>query len=696
MKAYLPRVLGCLPLILIVEWGATLPFLWSQGSQDGQVEVLKPIEVTATRSAKPVQNIPNAVARIEKKDIQGGQPALTLDESLSILPGLFFQNPYNFAQGLRVSIRGFGARSPFGIRGIKILVDDIPQTLPDGISQLDSVDPGIIDHIEVLRGPSASLYGNASGGVISIYTENGPDSPFEIGSKVVTGSYGLLKTQLKLGGRIRDFDYRVFGSYLDYEGYRDHSATEKVLFQTKFNLMSKSGSDTQLTFQKLHSPSAEDPGGLTGFQAATNPSQAQPSNVLFDAGEEVDHETLGLRWRKSLGQQQDLTITTHLIHRDFSNRLPFLPGGQVQFDRWAPGATLKYINDHSLFSKSNRWIAGIDVLYQDDDRQRFNNIAGVRGMETLNQQEKVSSLGIYLRDEMVLSNDWELVAGGRYDWIHYRVNDAFLADGDQSGSQTLAQGSGTLGVLYHLSQAHGIYLNSSTVFETPTTTELINNPSGGGGFNPNLKPQNSYSVELGLKGNPGIEYELALFYIRTEDEITPFELPAFPGRTFFQNSGTTERKGVEARLLWRPNTNWQGTVSYTYSDFKFKDFEVGGMNFGGNRLPGVPVHRAVGEIEYRHLHGWFGSLQAEHVSRFYVNNENTAENSAYTSVRLKLGMEKRWGSIRGSIYTGINNVLDVSYNANTRINAAGGRYFEPAPPLNLFAGISLSWSPSFQ
>jgi iron complex outermembrane recepter protein len=696
MKASLSRILGCLSLVLIAEWTAVLPFLWCQVSQDEPVKVLKPIEVTATRSAKSIQNIPNAVARIEKEEIQKGQPELTLDESLSTLPGLFFQNPYNFAQDLRISIRGFGARSPFGVRGIKILVDGIPQTLPDGISQLDAIDPGIIDHIEVLRGPSASLYGNASGGVISIWTENGPGDPLEIGSKVVAGSFGLLKTQLKLGGRTSSYDYRVFGSLLELNGYRQHNVTENLMFQTKINWKSVSGSDTQFTFQKFHSPRAEDPGGLTEFHAAVNPRQAHPQNVLFDAGEEVDQETLGWRWRKPLGQRQDLTFTTHLIHRNFSNRLPFVSGGQVEFERWAPGVALKYINDNPLFTKSNRWIAGIDFLYQNDDRQRFNNNSGVRGAETLRQREIVDSLGVYVRDEMILSDDWELTAGARYDRIHYRVNDAFVNDGDQSGAQTLNQGSGTMGALYHLAPDHRIYLNGSTVFETPTTTELINNPAGTGGFNPNLKAQTSYNLELGLKGNSGIEYELALFYIRTKDEITPFELAAFPGRTFFRNSGTSERKGVEAWLRWRPHKNWQGTVSYTYSDFEFKEFAVGGLNFKGNRIPGIPVHRAVGQIEYRQPEGWFGSLQAEHVGRFYADNENMIENSSYTRTQLKLGMEKQWGSVRGSAYMGINNLLDVSYNGNTRINAAGGRYFEPAPPFNLFAGISLSWSPSFQ
>jgi iron complex outermembrane receptor protein len=696
MKSCLSRILGCLTIVLILEFSTVLSFLWAQGLREEPVEVLKPIEVTATRSVKPIQNIPNAVARIEKEDVQKGLPTLTLDESLSILPGLFFQNPYNFAQDLRISIRGFGARSPFGVRGIKILVDDIPQTLPDGISQLDAVDPGIIDHIEVLRGPSASLYGNASGGVVSISTEDGPDAPFEVESKIVTGSFGLLKTHLKLGGRSLTSDYRVFGSRLELNGYREHNATENLLFQTKFNWNTKSGSDTQLTIQKFHSPEAEDPGGLTALQVAANPRQAHPQNVLFDVGEQVDQELLGWRWRKPLGQRQDLTFTAHLIHRDFSNRLPFVSGGQVQFERWVPGAALKYTNNHSLFSKSNRWIVGLEFLYQNDSRQRFNNNSGVRGVETLNQRETVNSLGMYVREEMVMSDHWELVAGARYDRIQYRVSDAFFTDGDQSGAQTLNQGSGTLGGLYHLAPGHRIYLNGSTVFETPTTTELINNSSGAGGFNPNLEPQTSYSLELGLKGNPGVEYELALFYIRTEDEITPFELVAFPGRTFFRNSGTSERKGVEAWLRWRPYKNWQGTVSYTYSDFEFKEFVVSGTSFEGNRIPGVPVHRAAGQIEYRHLLGWFGSLQAEYVSRFYVNNENTAENSSYTNVQLKLGMEKEWGSIRGSLFMGINNLLDTSYNANTRINAAGGRYFEPAPPFNLFAGITLSWSPPFQ
>lgn len=684
---------GCLLILFNLIGGLSPAPLYSQAPLNYSEETLESIEVTATRSSKHPQNISNAVSLIPRDDIQKGRPALTLDESLLILPGLFLQNPNNFAQDVRLSIRGFGARSPFGVRGIKILVDGIPQTLPDGISQLDAVDPGVIDRMVVLRGPSASLYGNASGGVISITTENGPESEFESVPRIVMGSYGLFKSQIKLGGRNGSTGYRVFGSRLEYDGYRHHSVTENNLLQTKVDWQNSSGSQIQWTAHKFYSPRAQDPGGLTAAQVDVNPRQAHPRNILFDAGEEVDQEMMGLRWQKSVASRQELSFTTHVIHREFSNRLPFVSGGQVTFDRWSPGVGLKYINDHPWFQKNNRMIGGVEFLYQNDDRQRFDNNSGVRGAQTLNQTENVDSLGVYLRNETIVSEDWELTTGGRYDRIHYRVTDSYTADGDQTGSQTFDQGSGTLGILFHPAEEHRVYLNGSTVYETPTTTELINNPDGTGGFNISLQPQTSYSLELGFKGTPGIEYELALFYIRTQDEITSYELAAFPGRTFFRNAGTSERKGIEGWLRWRPSPQWQATVSYTYSDFEFRDFTSGGQSFKGNRLPGIPVHRAAGRVRYQHPEGMFASLEVGQVSSFYVNNENTAQNNSYTTSRMEMGVEERWDVFLGSLFVGVNNVLDEQYNANTRINAANDRYFEPAPPINWFAGVSVRWVP---
>ena len=686
------RAFCCLLSVLPLSVCVAIDSACSQASSPNSVEALEPIRVTATRSPKLPLNVPRAISLIEKMDIQQAQPTLTLNESLYLLPGLFVTNPYNFAQDLRLSIRGFGARSPFGVRGIKILVDGIPQTLPDGISQVDGVDPGIVERIEVLRGPSGSLYGNASGGVVAVTTEDGPDAPLQIEPRLVSGSFGLLKTQIKMGGRTLDTDFRLFGSRLEYMGFREHSATENLLFQGKINWKVASGSETQWTAQVFHSPEADDPGGLTAAQAAVNPRQAHPRNLLYDAGEEVQQEMMGLKWRKLLSAHQELNWTVHMIHRDFSGRLPFTSGGQVAFRRWAPGTGLKYINRHAWLGKPNQVIAGIDFLFQNDHRQRFDNNFAVRGTETLNQKETVDNLGVYLRNERVLTDRWEIVAGGRFDRIHYRVSDDFRADGDQSGSQSLSRGSGTLGVLYHLAEQHRLFANAATVFETPTTTELINNPSGSGGFNPSLEPQTSYSLEFGIKGNHGVEYEATLFYIHTEDEITPFELPAFPGRTFFRNSGITRRRGAETWLRWAFHRDWQLTASYTFSDFQFGSFIQGGQSFKENHLPGIPMHRAAGQIRYQHPMGMFARFQAEYASSLFANNENTVKNEAYTATRLETGLEHNWGSFRGSIFAGINNVLDEVYNANVRINAAAERFFEPAPPFNWFGGVSLRWT----
>jgi len=690
-EKYIPRLLAC---SLILFLGVVSHPASAEVPPDLSEEILEPLEVTATRSTKPAKDIPHAINRLDQSDIQKGKPTITLDEALSNVPGLFSQNQFNFAQDLKISIRGFGARSPFGVRGIKILVDGIPQTLPDGQSQLDSIDPGMVNHIEVLRGPSASLYGNASGGVISVFTDDGPEGPFEAQSRWVFGEFGLLKSQLKLGGRGDTGDYSFYASRLEFNGFREHSVTENLLSQIKINFRPNDSSEWMVVARKFYSPRAEDPGALTSTQAEINPRQASSRSTAFDTGEEVDQETLGIRFRRQIGLEQELSFTAHLIHREFSNRLPFVSGGRVRLDRWAPGLAAKFVNDHPLMERPNRWILGVDYLYQNDDRQRFDNNFGSQGALTFNQLEVVDSVGPYFRNELKAADKIDLVAGARFDWVHYAVDDTFLSDGNQSGSQSVSQGSGNLGLVYHFNSEHHGYFNAASVFEVPTTTELINNPNGSGGFNPNLEPQTSLSYELGIKGQALWDYEIALFYIKSKDEILPFELPASPGRTFFRNAGKSERKGLEVSLRMPPVNGWEGRASYTYSDFEFTELVSSGVDLAGKNIPGIPRHRIAGEIKYQHPTGWFSELEVQHVGEFFVNDENTAKNGAYTASRFIFGVKKKWRTLLISVFAGLNNSLDESYNANTRINAGNGQYFEPAPPFNVFGGISVTYTPS--
>ena len=657
--------------------------------KNAPIVIMDPVTVTATRSDRSVSEIPQAINTVKRDQFTDHQPGVTLDEFGRNLPGVFFQNQFNFTQDLRIAIRGFGARSPFGVRGIQMRVDDVPQTLPDGQTQLDAIDPAMIERMEVLRGPSAALYGNASGGMIHITTRN-PQHSFELSPRLVFGQYGFIKSEIYAGGRAENFNYGLFGSYLQQAGWRDHSRMENLFSQVKINFKTASDSDWMVLLHKFYSPDAKDPGALTLAETRANPKQASANNQLFNASESINQEQFAVRYRKNVAPGQMVTITTHALHRDFQNLLPFTNGGQVEFNRWVGGVMLQYSRDHMLWQRPNRLLAGIDYGIQNDDRQRYNNHFGERGALNLNQIERVQNVGPFLRNEWRILDRLDFVVGGRWDWLHYQVKDTFLTDNNQSGSRTLSQGSGTVGLVYHLGDVHQLYTHVATVFEAPTTTELINNPEGKGGFNPNLQAQTSLSKEMGIRGQPaGFEYEATLFHVGTRNEITPFELSDSPGRAFFRNAGQSERLGAETRLSSPVWNGLRADVAYTYSDFEFKRYRVSNVDLSGNEFPGLPRHRWEGRVRYTHPIGFFTQFHVHRIGEFFVNDTNTVTNNAYYLGQLLLGWEKKYHWIEGSIFLGINNLFDERYNANTRINAALGRYFEPGPPLNVFGGARI-------
>ncbi len=655
---------------------------------------LKPINVTATRSEKQASEIPNAITYHERGKQQDYQPGATLDEFVRGTPGVFIQNQFNFAQDLRISIRGFGARSPFGVRGIHMRMDGIPQTLPDGQTQLDAIDPSLIESMDILRGPSASLYGNSSGGLINMTTRGAPNEKIVFRPRQVFGQYGFFKSELFAGGQQKNFDYTLFGSHMQQRGWRAHSNVQNFFSQAKMNFKTSNNSDLMVIFRKFYSPESRDPGGLTRDQVRSNPQQAAPRNLQFNAGEEVSQEQVAIRYRKRPAANQEFTFTAHFLHRDFQNRLPFTGGGQVQFDRWVGGLAVQFVHNHTLFNRPNRLLLGVDYGIQNDDRQRFNNDFGIRGVQTLNQIEQVQSVGPFFRNEWKVLNKLDLVVGGRWDWLRYHVKDTFRTDGNQSGTRTLSQASGTVGLVYHLNENQQIYTNVASVFEAPTTTELLNNPTGTGGFNPNLDPQTSLSKELGFRGySAGFQYEATVFHIHSRNEITRFELSSSPGRAFFRNAGQSRRIGVETQLATPEWKGLRGEVSYTYSNFEFEKFIVNGSNLKGNAFPGIPTHRWEGLLRYAHPTGLFSQFHVQRVGSFFVDDSNTASNNAYNLGQVLLGWEKKNNWITGSLFVGINNLFNEQYNANTRINAAFGRYFEPGAPINIFGGLSIRIAP---
>jgi len=658
-------------------------------SQEAKPDALDEIVVTATRMESSVRNVARSISVVNKEQIQNATQQLALDEALVGIPGLYMQNRYNFSGDLRIALRGFGARSSFGIRGIRIFVDGIPETLPDGQSGVDSIDLGSAQKIEVLRGPASSLYGNASGGVIAITSELGESEPFVEG-KVAAGEFGFQQYGLKTAGKLGSADYLLNISRTELDGYRDHAKFRGTLVNGRLGIPFNEDDRLLVALNFTDQPLAQDPGGINAAQAALDPSSARDRNIQFDTGETVKQQRLGFVYERKRSSGT-LTLRNHYVWRDFANRLPFTSGGSVDLDRFFFGLGAQYSLGDSL-PDGIGLAFGIDYDRQDDDRQRFDNNDGVLGSQTFDQNEQVESTGIYVQGEYQLNDVWTVQAGLRYDELTYDVSDRFLSDGDDSGTLNFNELSPSLGV--NVKFASGVLFASYTSsFETPTTTELAN-PDASGGFNPSLRPQMADSFEIGYKGGrENLFYEVSLFQIDLEDELIPFELAAFPGRTFYSNAGRSDRKGLETAVSWKNDSGFGINASFTWSDFKFDSFiDDNGNDFSGNQLPGLPKQFGYLGFSYTTDKGFWGVLETVYSGDLYANNANSANVSSYAVTNLRFTIDIPGSKWLFRSYAGINNLFDESYNNNIRINAFGSRYFEPAPGRHVYVGLVVSYA----
>ncbi len=608
----------------------------------------------------------------------------SLQEFVQQAPGVFTQNATNFAQDLRISIRGFGARSSFGIRGIKLIVDGIPETTPDGQGQLDNLNLGIIERLEIIKGSSSSLYGNASGGVISLTTKTfdtlrGNFSTWKVGA----GSFGFQNYQATAGIGDADANYLFHANYGRSNGYRDQSGFEQVNtnFKGAFRLRENIHLTTILNYSD--SPLAEDPGGLTLEEVQHDRRQARQNNIDFATEEAVQQFKVGASLDWQLSKKTAAASYAFYSNRQFNGKLPFEFGGAIDLGRnyMGQGASIS----HSI--KNNTLKVGYDFGYQSDDRKRFRNLEGDIGEQTLDQKERFTNVGIYLLDHLTL-NKWYLTGGIRYDYNKLVAQDAFLSNGDDSGDIILSSFNPSLGVNYELSRSHTIFTNLSTSFETPTLSELSANPSGIQGFNEGLEAQKSINLDLGIRSVIGsLQYSVVGFLINTKDDLVPFELAAFPDREFFRNAGETERIGVEVEGSYAFAKAWKATFSYAFSEFRYSDYQISGDNFEGNFLPGIPKHNTSIELQHAAKSGFHASVIANLVGAQFANDSNDVQVSGYELINVRVGYVFDYRNAQIRPYLGANNLLNQEYTDNVRINAFGGRYFEPAPQFNIFGGI---------
>jgi len=663
--------------------GILIPQLLCLGEATTTTVQLTPLVVTAARA--PSSTAPASLSTIDWSQLRLVQSAMTIDEPLRRVPGVFVQNSFNFAQDQRIAIRGFGTRAAFGVREIKLLVDGIPESSPDGQTQLDNLDLGSVRSIEVLRGPASALYGNAAGGVINILTDDHGGTSF-IESRLSGGSHGVQRHQLKTGGTLGKTAFNLTGSWSSIEGYRQHASSESWFFGGKARSHINDQSSLTTIFNYSHSPWAQDAGGLTRAEVDTNRRQARARNAALDAGEEVQQGRLGFAYRNELAFGQELTIHQYSLFRDFSNKLPILPvagNGIVKFDRIGVGGGIKYVWDRPV----NRLIGGVDFEFQSDDRQRYANLTGNRGALGFDQRETVLNIGPFLRNEYRFTDALSLIAGLRYDNVHFEADDRFLADGDDSGSRPVDQFSWSGGVQFQARTNVQVFASVGTAFQTPTTTELAN-PTGGG-FNPAVNPQTSVTCEIGLRTQltSCLKSEASLFHTQINDELIPFT--SATGRDFFRNAGRSVRKGVELSLDLELAPGWNWRSSYTVMDSRYRDYVTATGTFSGNSEPGIPAHQLFTEISWRSESGFFGGLDLQFVDQFDLNDSNTAKNDAYTLLNCRFGHTTRIGRGKLTPFVAVNNLLNQRYNGQTRLNAFGGRFYEPSPRLTAYGGVTL-------
>ena len=691
--------------ILITLFAGLPTFLFGQNkANDTLPKSLETVEISATRMTLTDIKAPLAVTVLNKNRLQTGTQQLSPYEVLSSVPGVFAMNPDNFTQDLRISIRGFGARAAFGIRGIRLFTDGLPEGTPDGQADVDNLDMGIIRQMEVLRGAASGLYGNAAGGVIYMLTENPTSKRPLLEAQLSRGSFGFERYQLKAGQKFNKFLYFVNGSINNTEGYRDKSQMKNSIFNGKLSYEFNPTTKLTLLANYGDSPTANDPGALTAQQVKDNPRQAGANNILFETGEKVKQSRIGATFETKLAEKHSITARAFTTSRRLLNRLAVAANGYGDLKRNYYGAGIGYQLDEKIGKMPYRLKIGLDIENQADTRQRYAYLKVVTDGVTkynqdkivLNQLEEFKSTGIYLLQDLQPTDKLLLSFGIRYDDLNLKATDNYLVDGNQSGSRHFTKINPMAGINYEFVKNASVYANYSSTFESPTLNELSNNPDNTGGFNPILEPQQAKSIEIGAKGKlslhnnqntEGVRFDLALFQIVTENDLVPYQIVGQTGKTFYRNAGKTLRKGLEIGLNY---TIIEGLTAYytqTFSNFTYKTYSVNTTIFDGKILPGIPKTNTQIELRYAHTKGFFASIQGRNVSRVYANDSNTALADGYSVLNLRLGNTFTIKDFQIEPFVGVNNLTKTNYIANVQINAQSDRYFEPAALQYFFGGV---------
>ena len=689
------------------------PQAWAQKVDSTRVQPLLPISVSVTRDAmRSALELPFALARVTPDSLHPGLRRASLGEFVFGIPGLQVSERNNPSQDPRLAVRGFGARSAFGVRGVRVLRDGIPLTLPDGQTPIDWMDLESAGTVEAIRGTAASLYGNAAGGVVSIRSRAPDAAPFAViargwdGGNVRRASVSASGSGPEKFGPFGESGYLISGTRTEGDGPREYSRQKAT---SVFGRVLGTVKNSRLEVQGVSydAPTSENPGALTAVELARNPRLSDSLNVTKHSRKGVQQSQIALLASRGRGTSE-ISASLFMGSRTLDNPLPF---AIVAVDRKTYGGSLRAGAETSLGGLPFRMTAGVDAQTQRDDRFNFENCSDVavtvpvtarcpasgreRGAVRLNQGEHIDGQGAYVRYELEVPRRLLGSVSLRYDRVRFKLSDRFTSttNGDDSGDRALNALSPMAGLVWRVKPLFSLYANVASAFETPTITELTNQPDGKPGLNQDLAPQRTRTLEVGMNGVVGahLRVDAALFGASARDELVGFDVPGAAGRRAFRNAGRTRRRGLETNLAFVGRWGEAG-AAYTLSKFNFVTYAVGTANYAGKPIPGVPTHQGQAYLTLR-SRGWYVTSDANTASRVGANDASSVFAAAWTTLGIRAGRapaNTRW-AIEPTF--GVDNVFDRGYASAVVINATRSRYFEPGVGRRVFVALRAGVTP---
>ncbi|HDU6300687.1 TPA: TonB-dependent receptor [Klebsiella aerogenes] len=667
--------------------------------------------VTATPTAVSELDTPAAVSVVNGDDMRQAAPRINLSESLGAVPGLQVQNRQNYAQDLQLSIRGFGSRSTYGVRGLRLYVDGIPATMPDGQGQTSNIDIGSIDSLEVLRGPFSALYGNSSGGVINVNTQTGSQPP-TIEASSYYGSFGTWHYGLKATGAVGDgtqagdVDYTVSTNRFTTHGSRDHSGARKNLANAKLGVRIDDVSKLTLLFNSVDIK-ANDPGGLSYDEWQNNPRQS-PRGDQYNTRKTVKQTQAGLRYERQLSQQDDLSVMMYAGERETTQyqSIPMAPqlkpshsGGVIDLTRHYQGIDTRWTHRGELLVPVT-FTTGLDYENMSERRKGYENYVLVNGAPQYgeqgdlrrNERNLMWNLDPYLQTQWQLTDKLTFDAGVRYSSVWFDSNDYYVTPGnsDDSGDASYHKWLPAGSLKYAVTDAWNIYLSAGRGFETPTINELSYRSGNQSGLNFDLKPSTNETVEIGSKTRIGNGlFTAALFQTDTDNEIVVDSSSG--GRTSYKNAGKTRRQGMELGLDQQFGDSWKLKAAWTWLDATYRTNVCGSSDCNGNRIPGIARNMGYASFGYQPEQGWYAGSDIRYMGDIMANDANTAKAPSWTVVGLTTGYKWSYGKMDMDLFGRVDNLFDRNYAGSVIVNESNGRYYEPAPGRNFGIGMNLAW-----